>query len=157
MGAAGICLIWPGTVLTKSLDVGMGDHVCHTYSAYMIYMFKYSVILSYYKHPMHYKYLLSSDQFRYSEIIHFAEKQQISKKMGKGQAFLADLLPESYSLYVEWHGAFILIPIEGPVSTHFHLLPCLSWSRLFSFCSLKEISGNQQNTRLPWDVRQIGT
>lgn len=76
----------------------MGDPVCHSYSAFMIYMFKCSVILFYYKHPMHYKYLLSSDQSRYSEIIHFDEKEQISKKMGKGQAFLSDLFPESYSL-----------------------------------------------------------
>ena len=82
----------------KSLDVSMGDHVCHSYCAFMIYMFKYSVILFYYKHPMYYKHLLSSDQFRYSEIIHFVEKEQISKKIGEGQPLLADLLPDSYSL-----------------------------------------------------------
>lgn len=47
---------------------------------------------------MYYKYFLSSVQFRYPEIIHFDEKEQISKKIGKGQAFLADLLPDFKSL-----------------------------------------------------------
>lgn len=94
MGTAGICLILPVTVLMKSLDISMGDHVCHSYSAFVIYMFKYSLILFYYKHPMYYKYFLSSDQFRYSEIIHFGEKEEIRKKIDKGQAFLADLLPD---------------------------------------------------------------
>lgn len=72
--------------------------MCHSYRAFMIYMFKYSVSLFYNKHPMYYKYLLSSEQFRYQEIIHFGEKEQISKKISKGQAFLADLLLDSYSL-----------------------------------------------------------
>jgi len=77
----------------------MGDCLCHSHSAFMIYIFKYSVILFYYKHPMYYKYLLSSDPFGYSEIIHFGEKEQISKKICKGQALLADLLLDSYSLF----------------------------------------------------------
>lgn len=72
---------------------------------------------------MYYIYFLSSDQFRYSEIIHFGEKEQISKKIGKEEAFLADLLSDIKPLFkVEWQGEFILIPIEGPVSTDFHLL-----------------------------------
>lgn len=89
MGTAGISLILRVTALMKSLDTSEGQHVCHSYNAFLFY----------YKIPMYYIYFLSSDQFRYSEIIHFGEKEQISKKIGKEEAVLSDLLPDFKPLF----------------------------------------------------------
>lgn len=129
----------------KSLWMSLWEKTCQSSITFVILLFKYLVRLFYYQRLVYYKYLISSDKFMCSEIIHFGENEQVSKK-----DFLLSsrLIPCcKWSVYFNSHCGLC------EHSLPFASLYVMAWA--FFLYSIKEISGNQQNARLPWDIRQI--